>query len=114
MSNADETPKPVTTTGFGFKKPTVPKFGGFGLKTSNQASKNKQLTTKAAFGDDNSDDEDELDKDSTAAKNDFHRKSMNKEIQLAETKSKMDRLMQYKVQAALEQDSKIFEYTSGG
>jgi len=112
----DETPK--TSFGFqktglktGFKKPTLPKFGGFGLKSVK--SKKPELA-KSAFTID-SDSDEELDPEKQADKNsnnttDFYRKAVNKEINLAETKSKTDRRTQIKIQAALEQDSKIFEY----
>lgn len=55
---------------------------------------------------------DKKSKNSIASQNDFHRKLVNKEIKQAETKSKSDRFTQLKIQAALEQDSKIFEYDS--
>jgi len=107
----DETPK--TSFGFqktGFKKPTLPKFGGFGLKS---AKSTKPALAKSAFPQD-SDSDEELDPEEKAENSnnttDFYRKAVNKEINLAETKSKTDRRTQIKIQAALEQDSKIFEY----
>jgi coiled-coil domain-containing protein 55 len=111
----DETPKTsfgFQKTGFntGFKKPTLPKFGGFGLKS---AKSKKPALAKSAFSQDSdSDEESDPEKQAENSNNttDFHRKAVNKEINLAETKSKTDRRTQIKIQAALEQDSKIFEY----
>lgn len=77
------------------------------------AKSTKPQLAKSAFTND-SDSDEELDPEKEAEKSndttDFYRKAVNKEINLAETKSKNDRYTQLKIQAALEQDSKIFEY----
>ena len=113
MDDKTDSEPPKTAFGFrktGFKKPTLPKFGVFGLKP---AKSTKPQLAKSAFTND-SDSDEELDPEKEAEKSndttDFYRKAVNKEINLAETKSKNDRYTQLKIQAALEQDSKIFEY----
>lgn len=52
--------KPSTSFGFqntsiGFKKPSLPKFGGFGLKNVQKS----QLVNNSAFGNDSDSDDDE-------------------------------------------------------
>lgn len=111
-NNEEDKPdeKKPSGIGFSFAKPALPKFGGMGLKPMKTTTARKPLVQKSAFRDEGSDDEDDYDVEKNAGKVDLHRKSVNKEIQRSETKAKMDRLMQLKIQNALEQDNKIFEY----